>query len=95
MHLAELPQAGASNVIDRRDPNLHPLNFDDAVVIVALVTGVVLREMKGRKRGKKVKEARDMLASIARERCGMSFPEIAQAMGRKSHTWYSEKRAAR
>ena len=63
-----------------------PARFDNILAAVVDVTGVPREALLGRGRQKPLVLARSLLIHIARELTAMSYPELATAMGKRTHS---------
>ena len=63
-----------------------PARFDNILAAVAEVTGVPREALLGRGRQKPIVLARSLLIHITRELTAMSYPELATAMGKRTHS---------
>jgi chromosomal replication initiation ATPase DnaA len=64
----------------------RPVRLSDIITAVCAETGVATSELLGVSRHRRVATARGLAALLARELTTSSFPEIAAALGRSSHS---------
>jgi chromosomal replication initiator protein len=77
----------ASQLFERpRTPSDAPVRFGEILEQVSQATGVAAAQINGRGRRGAVVTARSLTAYMARQLTGMSYPEIAAALGRGSHS---------
>lgn len=74
-------------------PNPRRLPASDVLIVCCRLLQVGLDDLHGSQRGGAITRGRVMTTGALRRFCGMSFPEIARALGRISHssvmTWDS------
>ena len=63
-----------------------PVRICAIMDLVCLTTGVEVEQLAGQNRHRRVALARALVAWLARQHTSMSFPEIARALGRTSHS---------
>lgn len=64
----------------------RPIRLSAIVDVVSRTLGVAIEDIRGRRRHRRIVQARSLIAYLSRELTTQSYPEIAQAVGCGSHS---------
>lgn len=83
---ASLERSRLAHIIAQDPQGEQPVNINLIKTEVARSYGVSARDLEGKKREKRISQARHIAMYLARELTKSSYPTIAEAFGRRDHT---------